>query len=377
MPRVLLHADLDAFYASVEQLDDPSLRGRPVIVGGSPESRGVVAAASYEARAHGVHSAQPMRIALLRCPTAVRLPPRFQRYRELSDQVFAVYRRWTPLVEPLSLDEAYLDISSHLDGATPDAVRDAASRLKAEIHEATGLTLSVGAASSKSVAKIASDLKKPDGLVVVPPGAERVFLAPLPVGRLWGVGPRAEEHLARIGVRTIGELAALDRRWLEDRFGKWGAMLHDLARGHDSRPVTTERETKSVSAETTFAEDTADPKLIGETLIELVAQVVSRLRRHSIKLRDARFETHTRQRTLASVTDEQSVILAAAQRLIAPELTPGRRLRLLGVGVSGFYEAVQLELPWDTALDAGDAPYRAPPGSTSTDVASPALLPPA
>ncbi|MGD9894741.1 MAG: DNA polymerase IV, partial [Dehalococcoidia bacterium] len=228
MHRLLLHADLDAFFASVEQLDDPSLRGRPVVVGGAVESRGVVAAASYEARAYGIHSAQPMRTAMLRCPDLIRVSPRFGRYREISDQVMTIFSRWTPLVEPLSLDEAYLDLSGHLTETTPDVVREAAARIKAEVREATGLTVSVGAGTTKSVAKVASDLKKPDGLVVIPAGAERIFLAPLPAGKLWGVGPKAQERLQRIGVRTIGDLATLDRRWLEDRFGRWGLMLHDL-----------------------------------------------------------------------------------------------------------------------------------------------------
>ena len=361
MSRVLLHADLDAFFASVEQLDNPALRGRPVVVGGPAESRGVVAAASYEARAFGVHSAQPMRTALLRCPEAVRVPARFDRYRELSEQVFAIFRAWTPLVEPLSLDEAYLDLTSRLKGRTPDNLREAAVRLKAEVSERTGLTLSVGASSTKSVAKIASDLRKPDGLVVIPPGAERVFLAPLPVGRLWGVGPKAEEQLRRVGVQTIGDLAALDGTWLERRFGKWGLTLHELARGHDPREVTPERETKSISAETTFAEDVADQHQIAQTLQELTQQVAERLKRHglrgrtvTVKLRDARFATHTRQRTLAAATDQAAEILGSARRLLAPELTPGRRLRLLGVGVSGFADGMQLALPMDGLPDARD-----------------------
>jgi DNA polymerase-4 len=355
MSRLLLHADLDAFFASVEQLDNPSLRGRPVVVGGSAESRGVVAAASYEARAFGVHSAQPMRTALVRCPGAVRVSPRFGRYREISEQVMAIFRSWTPLVEPLSLDEAYLDLSEYLGGMPPDTVREAAAQIKREVREATGLTVSVGAGTTKSVAKIASDLKKPDGLVVVPPGAERVFLAPLPAGKLWGVGPKAQERLQRIGVRTIGDIAALDGRWLEVRFGKWGQMLHELALGIDPRPVTPERETKSVSVETTFAEDIWDPVQIDECLTELAGQVCHRLRRHdlrgrtvTLKLRDAQFETHTRQRTLPAATDVDSVVLDAARRLLAPELTPGRRLRLLGIGLSGFAEGMQLTLPLET-----------------------------
>lgn len=352
MPRVLLHADLDAFYASVEQLDNPALRGRSVVVGGPPESRGVVAAASYEARAFGVRSAQPMRTALLRCPQAERVAPRFERYRQLSDQIFALFRSRTPLVEPLSMDEAYLDLSEQLANVGTEQVRDVAARLKHDVRALTGLTLSVGAGTSKSVAKIASDLEKPDGLVVVPAGAERDFLAPLPVGRLWGVGPKAQERLGRAGVTTIGELAALDRAWLERALGKWGAQLHDLARGNDPREVSPERETKSVSAETTFTEDLAEPRRILAELSRLAEQVSRRLVRHelrgrtvTVKVRDSTFQTNTRQRTLPAATDDAGTIMEAARRLLAPELRPGRRLRLVGVGVSGFAEGQQLALP--------------------------------
>jgi DNA polymerase-4 len=349
---VLFHADLDAFYASVEQLDNPALRGRPVVVGGPADSRGVVAAASYEARAYGVRSAQPMRTALRRCPDAIRVSPRFDRYREISDQVFAIFRAWTPRVEPLSLDEAYLDLTAAHGVSSTEAITTAAQRLKDEVRAATGLTVSVGAGASKSVAKIASDLRKPDGLVVVPAGEERAFLAPLPIGRLWGVGPKAEERLMRVGVRTIGDLAALDRRWVEDSFGRWGALLHDLAQGRDTRAVTPDRETKSVSSETTFAEDVSDAEQLVATMAELAAHVAHRLSRHALrgrtvtlKLRDAAFQTLTRQMTLPAATDDADVIVAAARRLLAAELRPGRRFRLVGVGVSGFSEAHQLALP--------------------------------
>jgi DNA polymerase-4 len=293
-----------------------------------------------------------MRTALRLCPSAVRVSPHFDRYREVSGQVFAILRRWTPLVEPLSLDEAYLDVSTLFDDATVAPIAAAAARLKAEVHSATGLTLSVGAGATKSVAKIASDLRKPDGLVVVPAGQERAFLAPLPIGRLWGVGPKAEERLLRIGVRTIGDLAALDRRWVEGRYGRWGALLHDLAQGRDTRAVCPERETKSVSSETTFAEDTGDAARLTAVLTHLAEQVARRLQRHGVrgrtvtlKLRDAAFQTHTRQTTLAAATDQADVIAGVAQRLLAVELHPGRRFRLIGVAVSGFRDAQQLALP--------------------------------
>jgi DNA polymerase-4 len=350
---VILHADLDAFFAAVEQLDRPELRGRPVLVGGAPEERGVVAAASYEARRYGARSAMPMRTALRLCPPdTVRVPPRFERYREVSRRVMALFRARTPLVEPLSLDEAYLDLTEPLarPGA-PDPER-AARALKAEVRTAVGLTISVGVATSKSVAKIASDLRKPDGLVVVPPGEERPFLAPLPVARLWGVGPRLEERLRRLGVATVGDLAALERRWLERRFGKWGGLLHDLANGIDHRPVTPERAIKSVGRETTFPHDVSDPAALRATICRLAEQVAERLQRHglrgrtvTLKLRSYDFRTLTRQTSLSLPTDRAEEIAAVAERLLATELAPGGRYRLVGVSVSGFRPAVQLPLP--------------------------------
>ncbi len=350
---VIFHADLDAFFAAVEQRDRPELRGRPVLVGGAPEERGVVAAASYEARRYGARSAMPMRTALRLCPPGtVRLPPRFDRYREVSRRVMAIFRARTPLVEPLSLDEAYLDLTDRLGRpGAPDPER-AARALKAEVRAAVGLTVSIGVATSKSVAKIASDLRKPDGLVVVPPGTERTFLAPLPVGRLWGVGPRLEERLRRLGVVTIGDLAALERRWLERQFGKWGGLLHDLANGIDHRPVTPERAIKSVGRETTFPHDISEPAVLHATLRHLAEQVAERLQRHSLrgrtvtlKLRSHDFRTLTRQTSLPLPTDRADQIAAVAERLLAMELAPGGRYRLVGVSVSGFRPAVQLPLP--------------------------------
>lgn len=350
---VILHADLDAFFASVEQRDRPELRGRPVLVGGAPEERGVVAAASYEARRYGARSAMPMRTALRLCPPGtVRLPPRFDRYREVSRRVMAIFRSRTPLVEPLSLDEAYLDLTEPLarPGA-PDPER-AARALKAEVRAAVGLTISIGVATSKSVAKIASDLRKPDGLVVVPPGGERAFLSPLPVARLWGVGPRLEERLRRLGIVTIGDLAALERRWLERQFGKWGGLLHDLANGIDHRPVTPERAIKSVGRETTFPRDVSDPATLHATVRRLAEQVAERLQRHglrgrtvTLKLRSHDFRTITRQISLPLPIDGADQIAAEAGRLLRAELVPGGSYRLVGVSVSGFRPAVQLPLP--------------------------------
>lgn len=352
MPRALLHADLDAFFASVEQLDAPELRGRPVVVGGPPEARGVVAAASYEARRFGVHSAQPMVVALRRCPGAIRVEPRFSRYRELSGQVMALFRALTPLVEPLSLDEAYLDLSERLPRPDFASLSEAAAALKRQVREATGLTLSVGAGATKTVAKIASDLGKPDGLVVAPIGEERAFLAPLPVGRLWGVGPKAEARLGQIGVRTIGDLSALDPTLLNRRFGAWGARLHELACGIDPRPVVAERETKSVGRETTFARDSDDPAFLQRHLEELARAVAASLVRHNLagrtvtlKLRDSAFQTYNRQVTLAAPIDQAERIAECASALLRVEQAAGRAYRLIGVSVSRFAEARQLALP--------------------------------
>ncbi len=351
--RVIFHADLDAFYAAVEQRDRPELRGRPVLIGGSPEQRGVVATASYEARRHGARSAMPMRTALRLCPPGtVRLPPRFDRYAEISRQVMALFHELTPLVEPLSLDEAYLDMTDPLTAPGAPSSREAARALKDEVRSRVGLTISVGAGSSKSVAKIASDLGKPDGLVVVALGEERAFLAPLPAARLWGIGPRAEERLARAGISTIGDVAAADPRWLVHAFGKWGDVMHGLARGHDDRAVTTSREIKSVGRETTFAEDCADRATLSATLRNLAGQVAERLQRRdlrgrtvTLKLRRHDFHTITRQARLLAPSDSAEQIAAEAVRLLSGELAAGGRFRLIGVAVSGFEPVAQLALP--------------------------------
>jgi len=343
MTRCIIHADLDAFFASVEQLDNPDLRGRPVVVGGPPEARGVVAAASYEARAYGIHSAMPMRTALSLCPQAVRVSPRFQRYAEISKRVMDIFRQGTPLVEQISLDEAFLDVSDRIgEGCSPE---DVARTVKERVRQEVGLTVSVGVASSKSVAKIASGLSKPDGLTVVPPGGERQFLAPLPVQSLWGVGPKTAERLAGDSITTIGDLARKSEEWARSRFGARGLYFLSLARGIDDSPVVVERETKSVSTETTFPRDVDDPKALEASLRKLVEKTARRLqgsglrgRTIKLKLRLADFTTFTRQTTIAQPTDSAEVILAEASRLLARELHAGRRFRLLGVGVSNFGE---------------------------------------
>ena len=238
--RQIIHADMDAFYASVEQHDNPALRGKPVLVGGSPRARGVVAAASYESRAFGCRSAMPMRTAVRLCPHAEIVRPRFNRYREISDQIMDIFRSVSPLVEPLSLDEAFIDITQRVEsGQTP---REVASWIKQRVRKETGLTISCGAGTTKSIAKIASDREKPDGLTVVPPGEERAWLAPLAISELWGVGPKTAERLRAVGVETVGDLAEQPLAWLIDRFGARGEWFHDLARGIDPREVSTSRE---------------------------------------------------------------------------------------------------------------------------------------
>ena len=340
----IIHADFDAFYASVEQRDDPSLRGRPVVVGGDPEARGVVAAASYEVRRFGVRSAMPMKTAMRLCPQAVRVAPRFGVYREVSRGVMEIFRGITPLVEPLSLDEAFLDITARVNGEwTPERI---ARGLKVRVRKRTGLTISIGAAASKSVAKIASDMDKPDGLVVVEQGREREFLDPLPVSTLWGIGPKTAERLAREEIATIGQLARRPPGWFADRFGRMGSVIRDLANGIDERPVVTERRRKSVSAETTLAVDTGDPAKLDELVSELGGRVGGELERRGLtgrtvrlKLRLEDFTTFTRQMTPGPPVTSEAQIVAAATRLLRGELGAGRRFRLIGVGVSGLSEA--------------------------------------
>jgi DNA polymerase-4 len=343
---------MDAFYASVEQHDRPELRGKAVLVGGSPKARGVVAAASYEARKFGCRSAMPMKTAVRKCPQAEIVPPRFPRYREVSREIMAIFRAITPLVEPLSLDEAFLDITHVVEtGATAAEV---AAQLRARVKAKTGLTVSCGVAQTKSVAKIASDVDKPDGLTVVAPGEERSFLAPLPVRDLWGVGPKTAERLHKAGVSTIGELAERPLPWLIMRFGIRGEWFHRLANGIDDRPVEVSRETKSVSAEVTFAEDVSDLDALREAVIEQARRVGGQLRKASIrartvqiKLRLADFTTFTRQRTLPIATDAASMIEAAALELLENEVGGGRQFRLVGTGVSNLSQsetAAQLSL---------------------------------
>ena len=353
--RHIIHADLDAFYAAVEQLDNPELRGKPVLVGGSPQSRGVVATASYEARVFGVHSAMPMATAVRQCPQGIVVRPRFDRYREMSRRVMDIFHLVTDLVEPLSLDEAYLDVTEAVEGGKlPLGV---AIDLKRQVREDTGLNVSIGVGTSKSVAKIASDLEKPDGLVVVPPGDEQGFLAPLAVGKLWGIGPKTAATLHQDRIETIGDLASQPEEWFARRFGKRAASVRAKSLGQDDDPVKTERSPKSISAETTFADDLSDREELRETLAKLSSGVAGSLEKKGIrgrtvtvKLRLADFTTLTRQTTLPFHTNAAEHILNTGWTLLDGELAPGRAFRLLGVGMSGFGDdgerPRQLPLPW-------------------------------
>ncbi len=365
--RTILHVDLDAFFAAVEQRDDPELRGRPVIVGGVPPGRGVVSAASYEARAFGVHSAMSVTEAYRRCPHGVFLPVDGRRYQQASRDVMAILRRFTPQVEPISIDEAFMDVT----GSRPlfGEGQEIAAAIKSAIRDDVGLTASVGVASTKLVAKIASELRKPDGLVVVAPGDEATFLAPLPISRLWGVGEKTAVALAEYGVQTIGDLAALSPDLLVRRFGKHGGSLGTRALGMDDDPVHEGDPAKSVGHETTFDRDSSDPEVIERTLLALSDGVAGRLRSAgvrastiAVKIRDSSFRTITRQRTLAEPTDLTEPIYRAALELARPEVR-GIRVRLLGVTVSNLGEREQLALFVDDpkrrkAIEAADAVRR-------------------
>lgn len=343
MARTIAHADLDAFYASVEQLDNPGLRGKPVVVGGPAESRGVVAAASYESRAFGVRSAMPMSRALRLCPDAVRISPRFERYGEVSKQVMAIFRSITPLVEPLSLDEAFLDVSGR--EKFYGGQRPLAQFLKADVKKRTGLTVSIGLGTNKTVAKIASDSGKPDGLVLVPAGREAEFLAPLPVRSLWGIGPKSEAALADAGFAKIGDLAAATPERLEALLGSRGREVHEMACGRDERPIVTDSERKSVGAETTFPRDLPDGDELRYQLRRIAEEVGERLRRHgaraktiALKLRYSNFNTITRQSTREEPTDDTEALYGEAAVLLGNVVRSGDRFRLIGISCSNLEE---------------------------------------
>ncbi len=340
---MILHVDMDAYYASVEERDDPRLVGKAVIVGGTPAGRGVVAAANYIARRFGVHSAMSSVTAQRLCPQAIVIRPRMQHYAEVSQQIRAIFERYSPLVEPLSLDEAFLDVtgSEPLFG-TADII---GRRIKEDIRREVRLVASVGVAPNKFLAKIASDLRKPDGFVVVEPTAVQEFLDPLPVSRLWGVGRVTGATFQRIGIETIEQLKNLSTATLEKLCGQATASkLWHLARGIDHRTVTPDREAKTISHETTFAANIAEPEALRGWLLELTEQVARRLRRHDLsgrtvhlKIRSSDFHTLTRAHTLARPTHVTQELWEAAAGLLTPRLLEQvMPVRLLGIGVSGL-----------------------------------------
>ena len=346
---MILHIDMDAFYASVEERERPELAGKPLIVGGTPQGRGVVAAANYAVRQFGVHSAMPAATALRLCPQAVVLPPRLDYYAQVSEEIREIFFRFTPLVEPLSLDEAFLDVtgSEPLFGPAEAIGR----QIKQAIRDELRLVASVGVAPNKFLAKIASDLNKPDGFVVVDAGRVHEFLDPLPVGRLWGVGRIAGQVFEKLRVSTIGQVRNMPLNVLREHFGQTGDHLQRLAQGIDERRVVPDREAKSISHETTFAADIREMEVLRAWVLELSEQVGWRLRRHKLrgrtvhlKVRYGDFRTFTRAQTLAGPTNVTHDISEAAVAMLAERL-PSRRLqvRLIGVGVSGFENSEQVQ----------------------------------
>jgi DNA polymerase-4 len=344
---MILHFDLDAFYASVAQRDDPALRGKPLAVAGSSR-RSVVLTASYEARPFGVRSALPLYKALAACPQLVVVPPDFARYKEASEAVFAIFAEGARAVEGLSLDEAFVAIAS---AAVDEAVAWAV-RVRARVRREVGLTISAGVASGKMVAKIASDSCKPDGLAVVQPGTEAEFLAPLPVGRLWGIGPKTQQRLEAAGIQTIGDVAVLNDAQAFALFGRWGREARALARGIDDRPVDGTRERKSISTEETFEYDVRDEERIVALLRTQAGEIAAALARRGlraatigIKIKAADFSITGRQTSVAVPTDDAAEIFAAALHCWERSRMAGNPIRLLGTRVAALSEDAPRELP--------------------------------
>jgi len=353
--RTILHVDMDAFYAAVEQRDHAELRGKPVIVGSDPKQgkgRGIVATCSYEARKFGVHSAQPISQAWKLCPQGIYVRPDMEKYARASSCVMSILLDFTDMLEQVSIDEAFMDVtgSAKLFGAGPEI----AQRIKSKIRDELQLTASVGVAGNKFIAKIASDLNKPDGLVVVSPGSEREFLSPLPIGRLWGVGPKTEAGLKSMGLDRIGQLADMEFNELSSRHGKIGSHLWQLSRGIDDRDVVPEEGFKSIGHEITFESDTADQALLDRTLLDLSEKVARRLRAQearartvAMKFREADFSTFTRRTTLNESVDTSEKIYPVARKLMKSLMHEGILVRLIGVYASNLEfgtEAKQMSL---------------------------------
>ncbi len=340
--RQIIHVDMDAFYASVEQLDHPDLAGKPVIVGGDPKGRSVVAAASYEARRYGIHSAMPMAQAVRLCPQAIIVPVRMSRYVEVSEKIRAIFERYTPLVEPVSIDEAFLDVTGSL-GLFGSAERIGRA-IREDIKQQTSLTASVGVAPNKFLAKVASDLRKPDGFVVITEENKQQILDPLPVGRIWGVGKVTEQTLKSHDLHTIAQLRRAPLSLLQKIVGNSASGLLELAHGVDDAPVEPAREAKSISSEQTFATDLQDKEALLIVLLEQVEEVARRLRAEGLvarvvrlKLRYGDFTTVTRSRTLDHATNITEILWRSAQATFETWRTKsGRPLRLLGFAAGGL-----------------------------------------
>jgi len=341
LDRSILHVDMDAFFASVEQLDNPALRGKPVLVGGTGP-RGVVSAASYEARVFGCRSAQPMAVALRHCPQAIVVKGHYHRYREISAQVFSIFERYTPLIEPLSIDEAFLDVTGSLRAL--GSAEHMAQEIRAAVQAETGITCSVGVAPNKFLAKLASDMNKPDGMTIIRAQDVDAMLAPMPVGRIWGIGPKTAGRLHDLNLRTVADLRRLSNESLERLFGSDGEHYRRLIHGLDDRPVTPDRDAKSIGQEQTFGVDLQDQDQLRDVLFTQSEEVARRLRKNSlyargvtVKIRYGDFQTITRQATLAESTDLTTTLFEAARALFDTWATESfRPVRLIGMAAKAL-----------------------------------------
>jgi len=354
-PRAIMHLDLDAFFCAVEVLRDPSLEGKPIVVGGKSENRGVVAAASYPARRYGIHSAMPMIEASRRCKDLIIISSKHGMYRMYSKVIMGILKSESPVIQQVSIDEAYLDLSDEINEWVE--ATEVARRIQLRISRDIGLSASVGIATNKMIAKIASDFKKPNGLTVVPPGTEVDFLAPLPVQKIPGIGPKTNERLEKLGIYKVSDMAIIPEVKLIKRFGKLGEAMVRWSRGIDERPVHEDRETKSISTEKTFSKNISDQEELLDFLHKQSLKVAAQLKKKEfkaatihIKLRYGDFSTFTRQQTVSKPLDNGDQIFEIAKRLFVKNWIPGEPIRLLGVGGSHFTEpkgqlSLDLQLP--------------------------------